>query len=120
MNEINETLIFENIYFKPEMIKNVVNFLNQNFKQSVAQDIDSNGYPIEIQTIDMIKNGQVLKTLSQKELLIFLDDKFNNIIKNKKDRLKFLKSIIIDWQKATTLKQKKALNNGLLNINFIN
>ena len=54
-----------------------------------------------------------LKTMSMRELLLMLDDKFNSMVKDEKDRREFLKQIIRDWFDNKISKQ------GLLSVNLI-
>jgi hypothetical protein len=59
------------------------------------------------------KDKQPLKTLRMKELLMLLDDKFNNMVSDDKDRKKFLKQVITDWY------LNKIKNNGILSVNHL-
>jgi hypothetical protein len=77
-------------------------------------DISSDGYPIKTPTVMMVSaDKQPLKTLQMKELLLLLDDKFNNLVKDEKDRKKFLKQVIKDWY------YKKISKDGILSVNHL-
>lgn len=89
------------------------NYLDKNFAPVQIDDIDANGYPIKDKMVNMLSNGQPLKTMSLKEFLLLLDDKFHAIITDDEDRKKFLKQIIKDWYSGRLTK------NGLLSVNFI-
>lgn len=92
----------------------VKNFLDKGFIRQLQDDIDANGYPKK-KCVVILKStdNQPLKTMAMRELLLMLDDKFNSMVKDEKDRRKFLKQIIIDWFSNKISKQ------GLLSVNLI-
>ena len=61
----------------------------------------------------MMSGKQVVKTLQGDEMLLLLDDKFSKMIKDKDDRIKFLKQVLNDWYSNNISK------NGLLSVNTI-
>ena len=118
INEETEREIIDDILteaFSPstEKVLLVKNYLDKNFAPVQIDDIDANGYPIKDKMVNMLSNGQPLKTMSLKEFLLLLDDKFHAIITDDEDRKKFLKQIIKDWYSGRLTK------NGLLSVNFI-
>ena len=89
-------------------------YLDKNFIKQELDDIDENGYPTKDKTVMMLStSGQPIKTLKISDLLMLLDDKFQMMISNKKDRIKFLKQVISDWY------YNKISKNGLLSVNYI-
>lgn len=112
---INDLLV-ESFNPSAEKVLLVKDFLDKNFerKKDYLNDIGSDGYPIKKSVINMISNGQVLKTFeSGDEMLMLLDDKFHNIIVDTEDRKKFLTQVLIDWY------NNKITKNGLLSVNTI-
>lgn len=121
--KINEKLLNEDIVgdilqesFCPlsDMVLMVKKFLDNGFTRQLQDDIDSNGYPKKKCVVMMLSTDkQPLKTMSMRELLLMLDDKFNSMVKDEKDRRSFLKQIIRDWFDNKISKQ------GLLSVNII-
>lgn len=121
--KINEKLLSEDIVgdilqesFCPlsDMVLMVKKFLDKGFTRQLQDDIDSNGYPKKKCVVTMLSTDrQPLKIMSMRELLLMLDDKFNSMVKDEKDRRKFLKQIIRDWFDNKISKQ------GLLSVNII-
>lgn len=121
--KINEELLNEDIVgdilqesFCPlsDMVLMVKKFLDKGFTRQLQDDIDSNGYPKKKCVVMMLSTDkQPLKTMSMRELLLMLDDKFNSMVKDEKDRRSFLKQIIRDWFDNKISKQ------GLLSVNII-
>lgn len=101
--------------FSPDREKVLIvkDYLDKNFAPVQVDDIDANGYPIKDKMVNMLSNGQPLKTMTLKEFLLLLDDKFHSMIKDGNDRRKFLKQIIKEWYSG------KLAKNGLLSVNFI-
>lgn len=97
-----------------DMVLIVKKFLDKNFSRQLQDDIDANGYPKKKCVVTMLStDGQPLKTMSMRELLLMLDDKFNSMVKDENDRRKFLKQIIRDWFDNKISKQ------GILSVNLI-
>lgn len=111
-NIIND-LLTESFNPSAEKVLIIKDYLDKNFKKGSIEDIDSNGYPKKTNVINMVSNGQVIKTIQPDEMLLLLDDKFSKIIQNKGDRKKFLKQVLIDWYTNNISK------NGLLSVNTI-
>lgn len=92
----------------------VKHFLDNSFARQLQDDIDENGYPTKKCVVTMLSTDkQPLKTMSMRELLLMLDDKFNSLVKDDKDRRRFLKQVIRDWFNNKITKQ------GLLSVNLI-
>jgi hypothetical protein len=121
--KINESILNEDIignilqesfYPSSDMVLLVKRFLDRNFARQLQDDIDSNGYPKKKCVVTMLStDGQPLKTMSMRELLLMLDDKFNSMVKDETDRRNFLKQIIRDWFDNKISKQ------GILSVNLI-
>lgn len=117
-NILNEDIIGnilqESFYPISDMVLIVKKFLDKNFARQLQDDIDSNGYPKKKCVVTMLStDGQPLKTMSMRELLLMLDDKFNSMVKDEKDRRNLLKQIIRDWFDNKISKQ------GILSVNLI-
>lgn len=121
--KINEDILNEDIVgdilqesFFPiaDKVLMVKKFLDNGFARQLQDDIDENGYPKKKCVVVMLSTDkQPLKTMSMRELLLMLDDKFNSMVKDEKDRRNFLKQIIRDWFDNKISKQ------GLLSVNLI-
>jgi len=113
-DEIISGLISEAFYPNADKVLFIKKFMDKNFKRQNLDDIDTNGYPCTSPTVVMLSNsGQPLKTMQPSELLLFLDDKFHNMISDESDRKEFLKQVIKDWY------YNKISKNGLLSINHL-
>lgn len=117
-NVLNEDIVGdilqESFYPMSDMVLMVKRFLDKGFSRQLQDDIDSNGYPKKKCVVTMLSTDrQPLKTMSMRELLLMLDDKFNSMVKDEKDRRNFLKQIIRDWFDNKISKQ------GLLSVNLI-
>lgn len=107
-------ILQESFYPMSDMVLMVKRFLDKGFSRQLQDDIDSNGYPKKKCVVTMLStDSQPLKTMSMRELLLMLDDKFNSMVKDEKDRRNFLKQIIRDWFDNKISKQ------GLLSVNLI-
>lgn len=111
-NVINQLLV-ESFNPSAEKVLIIKDYLDNNFIKSSIDDIDNNGYPIKVGVINMVSNGQTVKTLQGDEMLMLLDDKFSKMIKDKNDRQQFLKQVLTDWYHNNISK------NGLLSVNTI-
>lgn len=121
--KINEDILNEDIVgdilqesFFPvaDKVLMVKKFLDNGFARQLQDDIDENGYPKKKCVAIMLSiDKQPLKTMAMRELLLMLDDKFNSMVKDEKDRRNFLKQIIRDWFDNKISKQ------GLLSVNLI-
>ena len=112
--DILGNILQESFYPISDMVLIVKKFLDKNFARQLQDDIDSNGYPKKKCVVTMLStDGQPLKTMSMRELLLMLDDKFNSMVKDEKDRRNLLKQIIRDWFDNKISKQ------GILSVNLI-
>lgn len=107
--------VFESAFFpKADLVLDVKEFLDKNFIRQGLLDIDDNGKPTTNKTVMWVYHGQPFRTLKMPELLMLLDDEFQDRIKEDKDRKKFLKQIITDWYY-----KRKNLKRGLLSVNYL-
>ena len=117
-NTLNEEVVGdilqESFFPMSDMVLTVKKFLDKGFTRDLQDDIDSNGYPKKKCVVSMLSTDkQPLKTMSMRELLLMLDDKFNSMVSDESDRRKFLKQVIRDWFDNKISKQ------GLLSVNHI-
>lgn len=117
-NTLNEEVVGdilqESFFPMSDMVLTVKKFLDKGFTRDLQDDIDSNGYPKKKCVVSMLSTDkQTLKTMSMRELLLMLDDKFNSMVSDESDRRKFLKQVIRDWFDNKISKQ------GLLSVNLI-
>ena len=107
-------ILSESFYPTTERVLMIKRFLDGNFQRSEIDDIGEDGYPKKVKSVVLMSNNQQpLKTMSQDELLILLDDKFNHMISDKNDRKKFFRQIIKDWMENRISKE------GILSVNFL-
>ena len=117
-NTLNEEVVGdilqESFFPMSDMVLTVKKFLDKGFTRDLQDDIDANGYPKKKCVVSMLSTDkQPLKTMSMRELLLMLDDKFNSMVSDESDRRKFLKQVIRDWFDNKISKQ------GLLSVNLI-
>lgn len=92
----------------------IKDYLDGNFAKQELDTLDDNGYPAKEKTVVWLsREKQPLKTLTMKELLSLLDDRFNRMISDDLDRKKFLKQVIRDWYGG------KIGKNGILSVNHL-
>lgn len=97
-----------------EKVLIVKKYLDDNFARVESDDIDANGYPTKVKSVTLVsRDKQPLKPMTIAELLLMLDDKFQDMIKDDNDRKLFLKQIITDWYYGNIDK------NGILSVNFL-
>ena len=113
LQECYSTILNEVYYPLSSKVLLIKNYLDRNFKRDYILDMDENGYPINKGVVNMVSNGVVIQQMQGDEILTLLDDKFHNIIKDKKDRRTFLKQVLSDWF------QNKISREGLLTVNKI-
>ena len=107
-------ILAEAFYPTSDKVLAIKEYLDKNFAKQKLDSLDNNGYPTKENTVVMLsKEKQPLKTLSMKELLRLLDDKFHNMVSDNIDRKKFLKQVIRDWY------HNKIKNNGILSVNHL-
>ena len=112
--DIVSSFLQEAFHPSAEKVLLVKDYLDQTFTRSDMDDIDETGYPTKVKTVLMLSsNGQPLRQMDMRELLMVLDDKFNGMISDEVDRKKFLKQVIMDWYRD------KIGRNGLLSVNSL-
>lgn len=112
--DIVSSILQEAFYPSVEKVLLVKDYLDKNFTRSDMDDIDETGYPTKVKTVLMLSsNGQPLRQMDMRELLMVLDDRFNGMISDEADRKKFLKQVIMDWY------GDKIGQNGLLSVNVL-
>lgn len=103
--------INESYFVEPEKVKIVEKYLEDNFVRGGIPAIGEDGYPTTIAIVAMKgTDGQPAKNMDAKQLFYLLQDKFQHIYNNTKQRDNFLKQIIKDWY-------YKKIKNGLLSKN---
>lgn len=112
--DVVSDILQESFFPMADKVLMVKRFLDKSFSRQLQDDIDENGYPKK-KCVVVLKSSdnQPLKTMAMRELLLMLDDKFNSMVKDEKDRRSFLKQIIRDWFDNKITKQ------GLLSVNLI-
>lgn len=115
IRELKLSYIFESAFHpKADVVLEIKDYLDKNFARQELDDIDENGYPTKDKTVIWLsKEKQPLKTLTMRELLLVLDDKFQKRISDDEDRKKFLKQVIKDWY------YKRIKSNGILSVNHL-
>ena len=112
-NRLIDYYLSESFIPKADLVLKIKSYLDKNFAKQLMDDVEG-GYPKKVCTVNMLSiDKQPLKTLQMSELLLLLDDKFNNMIKNKEDRRKFLKQVIKDWY------QNNITHDGILTKNYL-
>lgn len=107
-------LLTETFYPTSEKVLAIKDYLDANFARQNIDSLDGNGYPIKEKTVMLLsKEKQPLKSMSMKELLRLLDDKFHRMITDTNDRRKFLKQVITDWY------NNNIKRNGILSVNHL-
>ena len=108
------SLLQESLSPDREKVLIVKKYLDDNFARVETDDIDANGYPTKVKSVTLVsRDKQPLKPMSIADLLLMLDDKFQDMIKDENDRKLFLKQIITDWYNGNIDK------NGILSVNFL-
>ena len=111
--DIIANVLTEAFYPEREKVLSIKDYLDKNFTRYENIDVDEDGYPKLYNAVQLIMNGQPVKPMTMEELLIHLDDKFINMIRDKSDRRKFLIQVIKDWY------NNKIDRNGLLSVNLV-
>ena len=109
-NELKQKLN-EQHFVEPEKVKIVVKFLDDNFVRGSIPAMGEDGYPKMIGVVGLkFKDGNVAKNMTSTQLFYMLQDKFNKIYEDPKQRDSFLKKIVVDWY-------YKRIKDGLLSKN---
>jgi hypothetical protein len=118
INESQEELIL-NAILKEEIegagwgdkVLTVKKYLDANFVRADSTIMGKDGQPTQQQVVAWTdKNGKILRTLSDVQLFYMVQEKFKNILPDKKERDNFLKQVLKDWysksiSKAGSLKK---------------
>lgn len=120
----NEQLIFLNKHIleeefkmgnysvEPSKVLAVKKYLDETFVRGSMPIIGEDGYPKTLYIVGMKgTDGKVLKNMTAKQLFFLLQDKFNKIYQEPKQRNKFLKQVMKDWY------NRKITKEGLLSVN---
>lgn len=100
--------------FHPERAKvlAVKEYLDKMFKRTSSFDI-VDGYPKKIGSVALMGGSEALKIMDYEEALLMLDDHFHDMIKDDKDRRKFLGAVLKYWY------TKDITPEGILPVNVI-
>lgn len=109
--ELIDYIISESFIPKPELTLSVVKFLDDNFRAGLTVDVNDGSIGNKVAITQFIKQPRLMdvRTMNEEDLLTLLDDRFYDIITDKKDRLDFLKNVIYNW-----LNKDKKLKIGIL------
>lgn len=113
MNAAKGILISESFVPSYQQTLRVKEYLDNNFTKIVLDDIDMNGHPKKIPAVQLMSNGQPLKTFLMPELISYLVDQFQSMIKNENDLKIFLQQVVKDWF------MKRIGKDGILSVNHI-
>ena len=110
-NELKKK-INEQYFVETEKSKIVAKYLDDNFERGSLPAVGEDGYPKYIGVVGMkFKDGSIAKNMTATQLFYLLQDKFNKIYEDPKQRDAFLKKIVVDWY------YKKVSKNGMLSRN---
>lgn len=110
-NELKKK-INEQYFVETEKAKIVAKYLDDNFERGSLPAVGEDGYPKYIGVVGMkFKDGSIAKNMTATQLFYLLQDKFNKIYEDPKQRDAFLKKIVVDWY------YKKISKNGMLSRN---
>ena len=88
----------EQHFVEPDKVKIVQKYLDDNFVRGSMPTLGEDGYPKMIGVVGMkFKDGNVAKNMTATQLFYLLQDKFNKIYEDPKQRDAFLKKIVVDW-----------------------
>lgn len=88
----------EKFYPEAGKVLAVKKYLDSAFTRTSMSDIDNNGYPTQRRMAGMLDgNGEVVNTLSPKQLFFLIQDRFKNIYPNKEQRDRMLRQVVKDW-----------------------
>lgn len=102
----------EEFFVETEKVKIVKKYLDDNFVRGTVPAMGEDGYPKYIGVVGMkFKDGTVAKNMTATQLFYLLQDKFQKIYEDPKQRDAFLKKIVTDWY------YKRISRHGLLSKN---
>lgn len=108
--------IFESVFIpNVQQVIEIKDFLDKNIRRKTIPTINKESGYSDLETdFVLYKNGVELQMMTPRELVLMLDDKFQDRIKIKdeKDRKRFLEQVIIDWCSGK-------IKNGILSVNKI-
>ena len=108
--------IFESVFIpNVQQVIEIKDFLDKNIRRKTIPTINKESGYSDLETdFVLYKNGVELQMMTPRELVLMLDDKFQDRIKIKdeKDRRRFLEQVIIDWCSGK-------IKNGILSVNKI-
>lgn len=97
----------------PKKVLLVKKYLDKGFKRGSYNSLGEDGYPKQNKIVAMLStNGEVLKNMTATQLFYLLQDRFNSLFSDKKQRDAFLKKIIKEWY------EKRISKNGLISSNY--
>ncbi len=104
--------INEEFFVETEKVNVVKKYLDDNFVRGTIPAMGEDGYPKYIGVVGMkFKDGTVARNMTATQLFYLLQDKFQKIYEDPKQRDAFLKKIVTDWY------YKKISRHGLLSKN---
>jgi hypothetical protein len=104
--------ISESYFVEPKKVKIVEDFLNKTFVRGAIPTIGEDGYAKQVPIVAMnIPGSEEKKNMTATQAFYLLQDKFNKIYSEPKQRDDFLKKVLIDWY------YKRISKDGLLSKN---
>ena len=102
----------EEFFVETEKVNVVKKYLDDNFVRGTVPAMGEDGYPKYIGVVGLkFKDGTVAKNMTATQLFYLLQDKFQKIYEDPKQRDAFLKRIVTDWY------YKRISRHGLLSKN---
>lgn len=102
----------EEFFVETEKVNVVKKYLDDNFVRGTVPTMGEDGYPKYIGVVGLkFKDGTVAKNMTATQLFYLLQDKFQKIYEDPKQRDAFLKRIVTDWY------YKRISRHGLLSKN---
>ena len=102
----------ESYFVETSKVLPVVKYLDENFVRGSINAMGEDGYPTMIGVVGIkFKDGSVAKNMTAKQLCYLLQDKFQHLYEDPKQRDELLKKIIVDWY------YKRVSREGLLSKN---
>lgn len=115
MKGVYRSILQEALSPSLEQVRVVKDYLDKNFARQNVDDITPDGYPTTTPMFVMLSSkGVGVKTMTPREMLLLLDDKFPNIIKDDNDRRKFLKFVAQSWYYHKIGKNGQLQTNSIL------